>query len=1069
VAKFGSLPSPFKMAVLAGSFCVSVCGTQARAQAQIYTFDIPQQSLAASLRDYANASGQQIIFTSDLVAGKGAPSLRGRYSTDEALSILLSGTGLVVERSSAGALMIRQERHALNSPDDAGAIAIKAPPPQDLETVIVTASRITARGFDAPTSALVVSPGFLQRAARPNVFDAITQLPFFDASTGTEANTGNTSTGANGLSSFNFRGLGTIRTLTLLDGQRVVPAYVTGVADVSEFSQLLIQRVDVVTGGASASWGSDAVGGVINFVTDKNFNGVKGVVEGGISTYGDDTSGLVQLAAGTGLFGGRGHVEASGEFFRSDGVPAPNLVGGGLTNGRCCNFNPGTLSYTTTTTPAGVPEITPILNAQINNASEYGLITSGPLTGIAFNSGGAPTQFQYGSPCVANTCVGGDLTDTTLKTTVDDPITRSTFYTRLSYDILPGIELFGTVNIGNVFTTDSPGTGQKAGIMVQCGNAAGGTNAYLPAAINADCVANNITTFTLGVSYDQFGPIRIASLRQQRRYVLGSDGAFNLLGSGWTYNAYAEHGENDTSIHITDVTIPARYNAAMDAVMGPNGTIVCRSAVAQAAGCVPFDPFGGAALSPQALNYLDPQTNGPFSITHERQEAASVSINGIPLRDWAGDVALAFGAEYREEAYATFGDPYGDGVSAGNPNTAAYPADALLNSPEGNNWFAGNFHHGSGNYHVSEAFVETGIPLFSAPEWGKASVDLGARATVYSTSGYVDTWKVGTTWNTPLDGVRLRALQSRDVRAPNLSELFAAPITQNGFVINRLLPASAPTIQYLNETVGNPNLKPETAQTTELGLVFQPDYIAGFSISVDYYRIDLKKQIGALTSQNVVDLCQLYGNASYCGAFNLNGVAGTANPNYVIAQPFNLAETVTDGFDLEASYHFDLQDLDIPGSFVTRGLATHVSKFISDTGVTGQPIAELAGAQINPSGTTGFGGGVPLWKAYLIQTWDDNPYSFSVTERFFSDGVFNPYGIICQSPNCPAPTALSPTYSANKVPGYLYVDVGGSYQINENVLAFFKIDNIGDVLPKPFAVLNSDPVGRGFRIGFRFS
>jgi hypothetical protein len=165
------------------------------------------------------------------------------------------------------------------------------------------------------------------------------------------------------------------------------------------------------------------VGGVVNFITDKKFNGIKGNIQTGISTYGDDTSALLQVAGGTGFAGGKGHIEASAEFYRNDGVPAANTVGGALTNGRCCNLNYGTLSYTTATTPAGQPEFTPVLNIQSTSQSEYGLITSGNaytaatpgLKGLAFDAQGnlAPFQsngFLPGTPgCVGNSCVGGDL------------------------------------------------------------------------------------------------------------------------------------------------------------------------------------------------------------------------------------------------------------------------------------------------------------------------------------------------------------------------------------------------------------------------------------------------------------------------------------------------------------------------------------------------------------------------------------------------------------------------------------------------------------------------------------
>src|SRR3954454_8704217 len=188
------------------------------------------------------------------------------------------------------------------------------PEDQTLEAVVVTGSRITSAGFTQPTPTTVLSSADIEKVAEPNLFDAIAQLPALQGSTGRTTFSNSTSSGMQGLSSFSLRNLGTIRTLTLLDGQRVTPANVTGVVDVSQFPQLLMKRVDVVTGGASASYGSDAIGGVVNFVTDKKFEGFKANLEAGLSTYGDAGNTLFQAAAGTSFAGGRGHFEIAGEY-----------------------------------------------------------------------------------------------------------------------------------------------------------------------------------------------------------------------------------------------------------------------------------------------------------------------------------------------------------------------------------------------------------------------------------------------------------------------------------------------------------------------------------------------------------------------------------------------------------------------------------------------------------------------------------------------------------------------------------------------------------------------------------
>src|SRR5689334_7526902 len=192
----------------------------------------------------------------------------------------------------------------------------------DISEVIVTGTRLTAVGFVQPTPTTMLSVEELEKNAQPNIFNTIVELPSLQGSTGRTTFTFSTSSGLQGLSSFSMRGLGAIRTLTLLDGQRVVGANVTGVTDVSQFPQLLIKRVDVVTGGASASYGSDAIGGVVNFITDKKFVGFKTNLEVGQTAYHDDKNVTAQAAWGSAFLSDRLHLELSGEYGKEDGVPA---------------------------------------------------------------------------------------------------------------------------------------------------------------------------------------------------------------------------------------------------------------------------------------------------------------------------------------------------------------------------------------------------------------------------------------------------------------------------------------------------------------------------------------------------------------------------------------------------------------------------------------------------------------------------------------------------------------------------------------------------------------------------
>ncbi len=951
------------------------------------------------------------------------------------------------------------------------------------ENVTVSASRIMRDGYQAPTPTTVLGAEDIAAQAQTNVFAAVNQLPSLMGSQGVQNNTGGTGSGQNGISSFAMRGLSSIRTLTLVDGQRIVPSNVTGITDVSELPQLLIQRVDVVTGGASASWGSDAVAGVVNFIIDKKFDGFKANLQGGATTYGDDENALIQMAAGTDFAGGRGHIEGSAEYGYEAGIPPGELGVGQGAGGRSWYSSTALLKNTIPGTPAGQPQYIVAANASDFQLGKYGIITTGPLQGTTFGANGVPSKFNYGvgpnglpgvptgnsigtvTNCLSPWCIGGDNSGAIAGGVTDvSPLSRVDLYTRLSYDLTPHTNLWATASFGEVHTQnisvrEIPIFG---GLTIQCGNAPGGPNAFLPASINQACVNNNITNFQMGTDNAQVPDgATIKTARTQRRFVVGGDGSFGVFGTDWTWATYFEHGEVDSKIRVHTFLNPY-FNAAVDSVTGPNGNIVCRSTVAQAEGCQPYNIFGNVPATAATIKWLyGGDRTGTSQLTHLQEDAFSLSLNGEPFSTWAGPVSIATGFEYRNEAYDVTGDPTSTGGAGCN--------DPLLNCVTGGNWFNGNFYSGGGNYHVTEGFVETVVPLLKDRDWGEINLDLGGRATGYSTSGYVNSWKVGGTWDTPLDGLRFRALQSRDIRAPNLSELFAAQTVTTGTVVNDF---TTQPVQIQNVSRGNAALQPEKSQTTEIGVVFQPSWFPGFSTSVDYYRIGLKGQISSFSAQQSFDLC-FQGFTANCSAIITNPAGGdltktTTNITQVVATAFNLASTITDGFDFETSYRFRLDDLGIPGEFMLRSLATHVSKFISTSGVPGTVPHESAGEN---SGVT------PHWKAYETQSYTTDKWSVTLSENWISDGVLNSQYIQCTT-GCPLPTVNNPTVNNNFIPGALYFNVGGTYNLDDRWQVFGRIDNVTNVDPPaiasaaPNTALGVNPsiydtIGRMYRVGIR--
>lgn len=1099
--------------------------------------------------------------SSKLAAGEFDLANSNNFSPSK--SVLMSAAG-------ATALLMATSAYAQEAPSG------------PIESVTVSSSRITTAGFNAPTPTTVLGNDFLEQSAKDNIYSAVVQLPSLLGSTGQQNGVNGTSGGTNGLASFNMFGLGTTRTLTLLDGERFMPANVTGVPDISEFPQMLIQRVDVVTGGASASWGSDAVAGVVNFITDKKFVGFKANISTGLSTYADNGTVTAQAAAGFAFAGGRGHFEVAAEFSHMDGVEGgwQNLTccGGKMDNslsgGRTWFIMPSIYQYGS---PTGIPNATTCgtscqpqyfvtANGQQPQLARYGIINSGPLMGTAFNAQGQPYAYQYGTGTAGvniatglggtqpgvpqrngsasspgtvancqNFCVGGETdSQTGSGVTLATPLTRGNVYSRLSYDITPDTEVFMTVNWSQVGTSNIPnpdmwlsalpgisgGTGQTNTTTaignssipsngsfnpgqvlqapgIQCGNAPGGANPYLPASVQAACIANNITSFSFGSLYYGLGPQKVYTQRNNRRYVGGADGVFDLFETKWNWQGYYQHGENDTNIHVRAIALKPYMYAAIDSVqvgapnvnsavytaMGiPTGTIVCRSTSAIQEGCVPFNPFGPTP-SQAAKDWIYGGRNwgpGPIQLSHQMEDNFDFSISGAPIRDWAGPVSVAFGGAWRQEAYDVRGDGAGNGTIGGAGGAPGSPCnDPLLNCLNGTNWYAGSFHNAQGNYHVMEGFVELNVPLIDTPEWGSANLNIAGRHARYSTAGDSNTWKAGLTWDTPLDGVRLRALQSRDVRAPNLAELFAAPVTANG---NAIIPAAngnpQQNIQVINGTYGNPALKPEKSINTQLGIVLQPSWFSGFQFSVDYYRLAVAGQITTVSTGTNINNC-FAGITTYCSAIvTAQGTTPFTFPAQwlqVNTQFFNVASTVTDGFNIESSYQFSLEDWDmmsIPGSFTMRALATYVTKFITNPGTPGGIVVNSAGAN---------DGNIPHLKVYATQSYQADNWEFHVAERWISEGKHNNNWIQCTPGSCPVGTLANPTVNDNHVPGIFYIDLGGSLDISEHWKIYGQIENVFNKNAPPFYANQQNPtndgmnpflydaIGRMFHVGVRIS
>lgn len=892
------------------------------------------------------------------------------------------------------------------------------------EVVVTAATRVVRDGYQAPTPTSVLGEAEITAKAPANLADFVNQLPSLAATNTPRANVAFVSAGLVGINALNLRSLGENRTLVLLDGQRVGASTLTGLVDVNQFPQALVKRVDVVTGGASVDWGSDAVAGVVNFVLDKDFTGVKGSVQGGVTTYGDDRNFKVSLTAGSKFADGRGHALISGEIAHSDGVTG--IGDRDWYTGAKIFANP---SYTATN---GQPALLAFPNVGYIS-TQGGYIASGPRAGTYFGPGGAPRQLTLGTVAGVN-MLGGDWRNTDIGESGDlsPKQSRQNVFARVSYDVSDNVEVFAQYQYGRATSFDN------AISYLSFGNTIAADNAFIPAGFAGP--------FSLNTFAGDLGLVTATTHRSSWRGVIGARGDIDLAGSNWTWDAYWQKSANraKASSHIP---ITQNFKDAIDAVRAPNGAIVCRTTLTSPNnGCTPFNPFGTGVNTQAAVDYIMGEA---FGINRLKQDVVAATVRGDPFSTWAGVVSIAAGVEHRRE-------------SVTGSNDALRSANLAAGKPPP--YFAGNYLASSGSYKVTEGFVEAVVPLAKDSAWAKTlDLNVGVRGTDYSTSGFVTTWKVGVTY-TPIEDVTFRVTRSRDIRSPNLAELFQTGQTSTQ-VINDPANGNQPVTAF-QVSSGNLNLKPEEADTWGVGVVLQPSFVPGFAASVDYYNIDIKDAISSVNAQTIVNQCTA-GVTEFCSLVTRSGGTLTS----ISVSPLNFANQIARGVDFEASYRRELAG----GTLSLRALATHYLKNYFNNGIS---------TPTDTVGTNGFNvaskDSLPKWRYTASISWDRDPVAFSLTARGFSAGVQNTSWIECASA-CPTSTASHQTINDNSLPGATYFDGSVTLKLTKEIETFLAVDNILDKDPAEVAYgpgigvapLSVNPVlydtlGRVFRVGARF-
>ena len=426
------------------------------------------------------------------------------------------------------------------------------------DQVVVTGSRIVRNGFNAPTPVTVLGAGELNARSDTNVADAINLLPQVNSSVTQTSQPTAISGGALGVNLLNLRGLGPTRTLVLQDGKRIInTSFNTAAAapDINQIPQNLISRVDVVTGGASAVYGSDALAGVVNFVLDHEFTGLKGEAAGGITTYGDNKAYDVSLAAGI-KFGPdkRGHILLSGQLAGNAGVHGNNRPWNPAGGAVFTNLN-----YTATN---GQPFY--LVGDQIgsSNATPGGLITAGPLRGTLFGAGGVVSTFTFGLVSTNNAMQGGDWRVSRLDDGYDLAARdrRHNLFGRASYELADALNIYVEGQWSK--TRDSAVTNpyrRQGNLTIRS------DNAFIPASVSTRLAAAGLTSFTLGTLTGDIGRVVVRNTRELKRWAVGGDGHFNIGRSEWKWDAYYQQSRNLIDSSAGNNVIVANFLLATDA------------------------------------------------------------------------------------------------------------------------------------------------------------------------------------------------------------------------------------------------------------------------------------------------------------------------------------------------------------------------------------------------------------------------------------------------------------------------------------------------------------------------
>jgi iron complex outermembrane receptor protein len=943
----------------------------------------------------------------------------------------------------------------------------------EVAAVVVTGSRIPQPNLTSVSPLTVVNDQELKLQGTTNVEDLLNSLPQVVVDQNS-----NVANGASGTATVNLRGLGAARTLVLVDGRRLMPGDpAVPFADLNNIPAALVERVDVVTGGASAVYGSDAVAGVVNFIMKRDFEGFR--IDLG-TTFGNHTNDNSRLRALQGVHGVSNYPQApadnkntalNNQFTVVLGVNAPDGKGN-------------------MTGYFGYVQLKPILESGYD-VSACSIIATNVNDPNSYNYDGqacaGSSNSAYGRFTIANDgsrhlgSFGGTQFHTNPNGTAaftsssvpsynygplnyfQRPDTRYTAGFMAHYQVADNIDVYS-----DFMFSDDHTVAQIAPSGLFAGTGAGGGSTYsincnnplmTPAQQQNFCgtaFAGGPTSVNVSIGYRFANPVlpRQDDLRHtQYKIDLGARGEF---APGWTYDVYAQYGSSILAEHYNNDTSTNKIQNALQVVTDTNpasptfGQPICKvSITAPNSGCVPLNIYQFGKLTQAMLDYV--VTRG-FKSGETTEQVVSGSITGDLGQygfkfPWATDgIGIALGTEYRRETLTLSVDSEFQSGDLSGQGGATLP--------------------NAGAFDVYEIFGEARIPVVQdAPFAKNITLELGYRFSDYSLSGQTDSYKVSGEWAVS-DDLRFRAGYNRAVRAPNIVELFTPttvglfaggdfcagtqPVLTAECAASGVTPATlgsigqCPAGQCSALFGGNTALKPEEADTYTAGFVFTPTFIPGFNLSLDYFNIKLNGAISSLPGSFALSCGG--GNLTACAQFHRDPATGEifGAAGYILAQTINTGFLQTKGVDLSVNYKTSFEDM---GMGDWGGLAFNLTGTYTDSletaPVTGAEPYDCAGLFGSTCAAT-----VPHWKHRFRVTYTPTfaPVSLSAVWRYTGKGTLdaNQSSIFLAN----HPSTITDTYPGdNHIPAYNYLDLAGTWNIKDGIVARFGVSNVFDKDP----------------------